>query len=45
MKSFMKSEYSVTQSLALTHSYKWTIADVLSGNNTFSTVGPSYNEL
>ena len=36
---FMKPEYSV-----VTHSYKWAIADVLSGKIFFSTKNPSYNE-
>ena len=41
MKSFMKPEYSVIQSSAITHPYKWTIADVFSEKNVFSTVEPS----
>lgn len=44
MSSFKKPEYSVIQSLAMTRSYKWTLADVFSRKNIFSTVGPSYNE-
>ena len=38
-------ECSVTQSSAMAHPYKWAIADVLSGKNTFSTMNPNYNEL
>ena len=38
-KSFMKPEYSVTQSSAMSfdHPYKWSTADVLSRKNIFST--------
>ena len=39
-KSFMKPECSITQSNAMTHPYKWAIADVLSGKNIFTTVDP-----
>ena len=44
----MKPECSVTQSSAMSfdHPYKWSIADVLSGKNIFSTADhPSYNKL
>ena len=44
-KPFIKSECSVTQSSAMTHSYKWAIVGVLSGKIFFSTVDPSYNKL
>ena len=44
-KSFIKPEYAVIQNSAMTHPYKWAIADVLFGKNIFSTVGSSYNEL
>ena len=30
-KSFMEPQYSVTQSSAMKHPYKWAIADVLPG--------------
>ena len=43
-KPFIKSESSVTQSSAMTHSYKWAIVGVLSGKIFFSTVDPSYNK-
>ena len=33
------------QSFAMVYLYKWVIADVLSGKNNFSTVGPSYKNL
>ena len=35
MKSFMKPECSVTQSSAMTHAYKWAIANVLSRKKYF----------
>ena len=41
----MKPEYSVTQSSAMTHPYKWAITEVLSEKNICSTAEPSYNEL
>ena len=44
-KSFMKPDYSVIQSSAITDFYKWGMSDMLSGKTVFSTVGPSYNEL
>ena len=44
-KSLMKPECSIAQDSAMTHPYKWAIADVLSGKNIFSTVDPSDNEL
>ena len=37
-KSFMKPEYSVIQNFVMTHSYKCTIAEVLSGEKIFNTV-------
>ena len=36
----MKPKYSVIQSAAMAHPCKWAIADMLSGKNIFSTVGP-----
>ena len=46
MKPFMKSEYSVIQSSAMTDQYKWVIADVLSVKKAiFSEVNPSYSKL
>ena len=44
-KFFIKPEYAVIQNSAMTHRYKWAIADVLFGKNISSTVGSSYNEL
>ena len=41
MKSLMKPEYSITQSSAITHPYKWAIADVFSEKNVFSIVEPN----
>ena len=37
-KFFMKPEYSVIQNFVMTHSYKCTIADVLSEEKMFNTV-------
>ena len=43
---FIKLEYSIIQSFAIMHPYKWVIADVLSKKNAiFSIVDSSYNEL
>ena len=44
-KSFMKPEWSVTQSSNMVHPYKWAIADVLSGKNIFRTMNLNHNEL
>ena len=41
----MNPESFITQSSAITHPYKWAIADVLSGKNIFSTFDSNYNEL
>ena len=44
-KSFMKPEWSVTQSSNMVHPYKWAIADVLPGKNIFRTMNLNHNEL
>ena len=46
-KFFIKPDYFAIQSFAMVHSYKWSIAEVLSGKKQrfISSVAPCYNKL